>query len=1071
MLSSVRNGRGVLWLITTVLILIVPVFFSCHGVAQSELAGISGRITDSSGALIVDAEVEIRNVETNASTVVKTNRDGLYTIPSLHPGHYLMNVRKVGFKGVTVTDIALNVQDNVARNFALELGSVSETVTVASDQLNINTTDASVSTVIDRQFVENLPLNGRSFQSLLYQTPGVNVNQNIAGPDGTNTGGFVVSGQRGDANYWTVDGVSANVASTVGANLGPGAAGSIPGTTVTGGTSALVSVDALQEFRIETSSYAPEFGRAMGGQISIQTRSGTNQFHGTAFDYFRNGDMDAADWFADNQGVSKAIEKQNDFGGVIGGPIIRDKTFFFFSYEGFRLRLPATFLGTVPDLAARQATIPAMQPYINAYPLPKPGAQEVPDAPGLVLYAASVSNPSSADSYSIRVDHQMAKNLNLFGRYSQSPSGGTVQGGVALAANCVEVENQTTKNVTLGATWTKSAGMVNDARFNYGSSGGDGLFSENTFGGGTALPTPTFMPSPFSIPKRNGFLSVAAIFGTSMIFLDGYANPGSSTHQFNAVDTVTLQKGTHTLKIGVDYRHLFPKHGVTQYTIYPFFLDLSEMENGTPFATGVSNSIPTTFSFQNFSAFAQDTWRVNSRLNLTYGLRWDVDFRPTTVSGPNFPRLSGFSLTDLSQLSQEPLGTVPYDTRYGEVAPRIGAAYQLFQNQNRALVLRGGFGIFYGLFNTEIGDVINYYPQGGGTGYLGIPFPTPPQYTALPPIVAPNAQNQGTLVGFDPNLNAPYALEWNVALEQALGKAQTFSLSYVGASDRRLLETENVTNPNPNYYNAILIANVGALSYDSLQAQFRRALTRGLQTLVSYTWSHAIDDGSYGAYTNGSFADVKANRGSSDYDLRHVFSAALTYQIPGVKTNARARALTTGWSTDNIVQVHTGPPVDVIDANFNAAAFQHVATQFRPDVVPGMPLYLHGVQYPGRKALNPLAFRDPPVDATTGLPTRQGNLGRNTLRSLGLAEWDFAVHREFPIRESVKLQLNAELFNVLNHPNFGLFNTTFQPGNPYFGQATTMQNQLGGNEGWGIQSSLYASGGPRSSQLALKLIF
>jgi hypothetical protein len=294
------------------------------------------------------------------------------------------------------------------------------------------------------------------------------------------------------------------------------------------------------------------------------------------------------------------------------------------------------------------------------------------------------------------------------------------------------------------------------------------------------------------------------------------------------------------------------------------------------------------------------------------------------------------------------------------------------------------------------------------------------------------------LFGFDPNLNAPYALEWNVALEQSLGKAQTLSLSYIGASDRRLLETESITNPNANYYQATLVANTGTLTYDALQAQFRRALTNGLQALVSYTWSHAIDDGSYGAYANGSFANVNSNRGSSDYDLRHVFSAALTYQLPGLRGNTFAR---------------------------------DISTLIRPDVVPGQPFYLHGSQYPGRVALNPAAFADPPVDPTTLVPTRQGDLGRNVLRSLGLAEWDFAIHREFHIRENVKLQFNAELFNVLNHPNFGLFNNTFQRGNIYFGQATAMQNQLGGNEGWGVQSSLYASGGPRSSQLALKLVF
>jgi len=328
------------------------------------------------------------------------------------------------------------------------------------------------------------------------------------------------------------------------------------------------------------------------------------------------------------------------------------------------------------------------------------------------------------------------------------------------------------------------------------------------------------------------------------------------------------------------------------------------------------------------------------------------------------------------------------------------------------------------------------------------------------------------LSGVDPHLNSPYALEWNVALEQSLGTAQTLTMSYIGASDKRLLASENISNPNPNYVSAYLVANTGTLNYNALQAQFRRALSSGLQALVSYSWSHSIDNGSYGSYANGTFANVNANRGSSDYDLRQVFSAALTYEIPELKSNPIARAISSGWSTHSIVQLHTAPPVDITDGNFAAAlSTENASTLIRPDVVPGQPFYLSGSKYPGRKALNPAAFADPPTDPLTGLPSRQGNLGRNILRSFGLAEWDFAVHREFPIHETVKLQFDAELFNVLNHPNFGSFNSGFQNGNSLFGQSTSMQNQLGGNVGWGEQSSLYASGGPRSSQLALKLVF
>jgi hypothetical protein len=247
----------------------------------------------------------------------------------------------------------------------LPLGALHEIVTVEGGASLVNTESASVSTVVDRQFAENLPMNGRSFQSLIDLTPGVV----ITGSNGYDDGQFSVNGQRSDSNYWMVDGVSANIGISA-ANPSSGLAGSLGSFSVLGGTNSLVSVDALQEFRIQTSNFAPEFGRTPGAQISIVTRSGTNRFNGTAFDYLRNDVLDANDWFADEAHLTKPKERQNDFGGTLGGPLRKDQTFFFFSYEGLRLRLPQTTLTTVPDILARQNALPALSPYLKAYPLP-----------------------------------------------------------------------------------------------------------------------------------------------------------------------------------------------------------------------------------------------------------------------------------------------------------------------------------------------------------------------------------------------------------------------------------------------------------------------------------------------------------------------------------------------------------------------------------------------------------------------------------------------------------------------------------------------------------------------------
>jgi hypothetical protein len=244
--------------------------------------------------------------------------------------------------------------------------------------------------------------------------------------------------------------------------------------------------------------------------------------------------------------------------------------------------------------------------------------------------------------------------------------------------------------------------------------------------------------------------------------------------------------------------------------------------------------------------------------------------------------------------------------------------------------------------------------------------------------------------------------------------------------------------------------------------------------LASYSWAHSIDTGSYGEYSNGSFANINENKGDSDFDIRNIASVALTYNIPALKTNFFTKAMTDGWSVDNNVQIHSAPPVDLIEGGvYSTFKLTNSLIQVRPDVVPGQPLYVYGPEYPGGKALNPAAFTSPPTDSS-GNPLRQGDLGRNALRGFGLTQWDFALHREFPIHEQLKLQFRAEMFNVLNHPNFGEYNIDFNSGDPYFGQATQMLGQSlegGGAAGIGSFSPLYQLGGPRSIQLALKLIF
>ena len=410
-------------------------------------------------------------------------------------------------------------------------------------------------------------------------------------------------------------------------------------------------------------------------------------------------------------------------------------------------------------------------------------------------------------------------------------------------------------------------------------------------------------------------------------------------------------------------------------------------------------------------------------------------------------------------------------------------AYQLSQTQRWQTVLRGGFGLFYDLATSEAGNIATGYPF-NGTAFPVSNFPLSSQDAMPPPIVPPTFANFGTLYAFDPHLRLPYTLQWNVAVEQALGSQQTVTASYIGSAGRRLLQTAAIFMPNQKYFDAQLVSNAGTSDYDALQVQFQRRLVAGLQALASYTWSHSIDTASAGSLGSGSNAltalSSSLNRGPSDFDIRNAFSAGLSYELPFPKTNTVERAVLEGWSAESVVQARSGPPVNLYYSGAPLLS-NGFFISVRPNVT-GNPFYRYGPQYPGGKAFNSDAFAPPPINPTTNATLSQGDLPRNALRGFGAIQWDFAVHREFPIHESVKLQFRAELFNILNHPNFGqpigdlgtppIGGNPAVP-NPQFGRSiqTLGQSLSGGNLGNGAFDPLYQIGGPRSVQLALKLTF
>lgn len=1084
--------------------------FICLTMATSwaaSTATLTGRVADVKGDRIAGAHVQVTNVATNASFTVTTNSEGLYVLPGLAPGVYHVTVKKDGFQTAIRQNVVLNTGDNASENFTLLAGSIKESVTVEGRSTLIERDSPAVATVVNRQFVENLPLNGRSFQTLLELTPGVTLVKSSI----FSTGQFSVNGHRSNANYFMVDGVSANFGASLTAQAFQQNAGTLPALSVLGGFNNLASVDALEEFRVQTSSYGVEFGRNPGAQVSITTRSGGNQYTWSLFNYFRNEALDAADFFDKMGGLPKRKLRQNDFGGVLGGPVRlpgkwfgplgydgRDKTFFFFSYEGLRLAQPQAgiFRARVPSLAVRQTAPEPFKSILNSFPLPNaPRVAADGDPADTERYVVGLSYPTELDAVSVRIDQRFSSSFSVFGRYADSPSEQRFR-------SFPSQENQfkkRTRFLTAGATWAISPRVVSDTRFNYSADRGEFDFASVAVDGVILPPDSLLFPS-FAPRETTAVSILTAGFGPNGVTAANLTQGktlGAKQRQINVVENLTLVASSHELKLGADYRLLRPIQDTRSLSVSYAFATEASRSTGIPTSIQVQAFAPITdFYAHNFSAFVQDTWRLSKRLTLTYGLRYEVNPPP---SGDRLPyQIEGLD-SPLTATLAEP-GTPLWETKWDNFAPRIG--FGLALSEKNDLVLRGGFGIYY---DTGQGTALRGYSSFPYNVFKTISSPAQLRFPAndadlQPPFLdqAPPPYSSSFFV-FDHDLELPYTRQWSLTLEKGLGRDQVVSAGYVGAQGRRLLRNEQLQNFNAAYAGArfgldqavvvinpeifgpdlnsaaafsgstvSVTRNASESDYHALQAQFRRRLSRGLQALASYTYAKSLDDVSDETVTGLPFSPqiFALERGPSDFDIRHTLVAAITYDIPLLKTIEPLKAVFGDWSVDAIGRYRSALPFNAIAQVFDPL---NVGSTRRLDVKPGIPVYLDDPAAPGGKRLNPDAFAVP-------APGVQGNLGRNALRGFGMHQIDLSLRRQFGLTERLRVQFRAEFFNVFNTPSFAEPAGAF--GSVTFGIAQSMLGRsLSGNTG-ATQTgpspgfnSLYQAGGPRSIQFSLKLLY
>ena len=1042
--------------------------------AQTYRGAIRGVVRDPSGAAIVGANVAAKNGDTGLARTTTTVEDGGYVIPELPAGTYQVEAESKGFGKFTNSSVSVQVGLETPLDITLSVGARGESVTVIAVAPILETSQDVLGGVVDQELVAELPLNGRDFGKLVALVPGVTVEgSGVAGTE-KGFGQFNINGNRDRSNNYMLDGTDNNDPWFNNSALNQ--------VGITGAPATLLPVDAIQEFNLQ-SQFPAEYGRNSGGAVNIVTKSGTNQLHGSAFEYFRNSALDSRNFF-NPDGDPKTLFINNQFGGSLGGPIVHDKTFFFGAYEGQRERVGSNFNLFVPtqsEIDTAKANAMTQNPSINPAPLLAILSYFPLAAPGTQTVAGVVNDFNNLDNFILKLDHRLNSANSFAVRYAfgqnrqQFPFGslGGFGSGSRLAP-FAQISPTRVQVVSASLLSTLNGTRTNELRFGY-------TRFRNSFTSLDALNpnpnVPDFGTGHAGLPEID-FSGVFENLGATV-----FSIPRARVSQnYQILDNYTLVRGTHTLKFGGEFRRAWVsafndnfERGLITFDscncptaridiLTQFFLGNADL-----FATSAStgNTQRTTYN-NGVSFFAQDEYRLRPNLTLTYGLRWEY-FGPISEKNDllsNFPS-GALSPANFPTAMLETVGRGGLDGAYkrdlNNFGPRLGVAWTPFQNT----VVRAGYGLYYDYIPQDL-LIANFTNSAG--------LATNPVGTM--PVVSLN-YNQDAFTGATPgtvfggistgpnsifvtprNLSTPYVSEWNLNIQQQVAHSVAFQIGYAGSKGTRLtrLYDANQDGLNPNYSQVAVFSTISDSTYNSLQAQVRFVNWHRLSGFASYVFSKSLDGASDGIDFNGSTAafpqdsdNLKAEKGPSTFDARHRFTAAMNFGVP--VWSALPNKLASGWQLNTIVTAMSGQPIGIITAGFNGFNGRQ-----RPDVVPGVPQILGGS--PANGYINPLAFATPSGE--------DGNLGRDAVYGPGFWNIDFSVTKDTHLTERLVLQLRAEFFNIFNHPQFALPGGVINPGAALADCSGCFSTQTPdvaqGNPGLG-------GGGPRVVQLAARFQF